>query len=425
MVAARICCLDLDTFFVSVERLLDPSLAGKPVVVGAAPGHRGVVTAASYEVRAFGVRSGMPISEAVRLAPHAIYLPTRHGTYSPYARRVREILERYTPIVQTASIDEFFLDFTGCESLYRQPSDADGDATIERTVRQMRERIQIEVGLPASAGIGSTRAIAKIASGVAKPAGVRMVRPGQEREFLTPLPVRKYPGIGPVTERRLKEAGIETLGDLVSLPRGRRRARFAELADAVRRQMSGTVISTLGRDRPAFLEHDPELDTVGSISNERTFSEDVGDTRSVERQLLALVERVCWRARRREIRARTVCLKLRYSDFHTITRSRTIPATNRDALVWRCILELYRAARDPAKRIRLVGVQLSNLLGPEQQLPLPLEPTERAPVGAALDVVRDRYGFDAIRLGSAGGASRWLEEDPDPPPRQGKSKART
>ena len=122
---SRICCLDLDTFFVSVERLLDPSLAGKPVVVGAAPGHRGVVTAASYEVRALGVRSGMPISEAFRRAPRAIFLPTRHGTYSPYALRVRTVLERYTPIVQTASIDEFFLDFVGCEGLYRAKVDVD------------------------------------------------------------------------------------------------------------------------------------------------------------------------------------------------------------------------------------------------------------------------------------------------------------
>jgi len=412
---ARICCLDLDTFFVSVERLLDPSLCGKPVVVGAAPGHRGVVTAASYEVRAFGVRSGMPISEAVRRAPHAIYLPTRHGLYSPYATRVREVLERYTPLVQTASIDEFFLDFRGCERLYWIAGDADGDATIERTVREMRERIQAEIGLPASAGIGATRAIAKIASGVAKPAGVKMVRPGEEEAFLSPLPVRKYPGIGPVMERRLLSASIETLGALVSLPPGPQRVRFRELADAVRRQMAGGVTSLLGRNRPAFLEHDPDGVTVGSISNERTFAEDVGDPRSVERQLLALVERVCWRARRREIRARTVTLKLRYADFQTITRSRTIPATNRDAAVWDCIQELYRAARTRRARIRLVGVQLSNLLSAERQLSLEFDAARRPPVGRALDAVRHRYGFDAIRLGRAGGASRWLEQEPGEP----------
>ena len=196
----RICCLDLDTFFVSVERLLDPALVGKPVVVGARPGQRGVVTACSYEVRAFGVKSGMAISEAVKLAPHAIFLPTRHGVYTPYAGRVREVLVRHTPSVQTASIDEFYLDFTGCERLYRAAGDGDGDATIERTVRAMCAQIRAEVGLPASAGIGVSRTIAKIASGAAKPAGVRMIRAGDERGFLSPLPVRKFPGIGPVTE---------------------------------------------------------------------------------------------------------------------------------------------------------------------------------------------------------------------------------
>ncbi|MBI2895307.1 MAG: DNA polymerase IV [Deltaproteobacteria bacterium] len=404
VIAARICCLDLDTFFVSVERLLDPSLCGKPVVVGAAPGHRGVVTAASYEVRALGVRSGMPISEAVRLAPDAIYLPTRHGEYSPHARRVRSILERYTPIVQTASIDEFFLDFHGCEALYREPADADGDATIERTIREMREAIQREVGLPASAGIGASRTIGKIASGVAKPAGVRMVRVGEEAAFLAPLPIRKFPGIGPVTEKRLRAQGVETLGQLVD-----RQARPGSLADMVRRQMNVQASDELGSSRPAFLEHDPEDVTVGSISNERTFREDVGDSRSVEQQLAALVERVCWRARRRRIRARTVTLKLRYSDFDTITRSRSIAATDVDAVVLDCVLGLYRAARTRSLPIRLVGVQLTNLEGADMQLRLPFEAARRPPVAGAVDAVRTRYGYDAIRFGLAGRRSSWLE----------------
>lgn len=209
--AARICCLDLDTFFVSVERLLDPSLVGRPVVVGGRKGARGVVTSASYEVRALGVRSGMPMAEAVRLAPNAEFVPTRHDTYGPYAARVKEVLERFCPVVRTASIDEFFLDFHGCEKLYARPGDADADATITRTVREMREAIQAEVGLPASAGIGATRAVAKMASGRAKPAGVWMVRAGEERAFAAGLPVRKFPGIGPVAEERLAARGITTL----------------------------------------------------------------------------------------------------------------------------------------------------------------------------------------------------------------------
>ncbi len=406
---ARICCVDLDTFFVSVERLLEPMLRGKPVVVGATPGMRGVVTCASYEVRALGVRSGMAIAEAVRLAPGAIYLPTRHGVYSTYAGQVRAVLERYTPIVQTASIDEFFLDFRGCENLYRSARDSEADAVIERTVREMRQQIQSEVGLPASAGIGATRAIGKIASGLAKPAGVRMVRVGEEAAFLSPLAVRKFPGIGPKTEGRLLARGIQTLGQLVAQPRSGAFARFAPLADAVHRQMWGETRSELGADRPAFLEHDPDGVTLGSISNERTFREDVGNRNMVERQLLALVERVCWRARRRQVRARTVTLKLRYSDFDTLTRSRTMHATNCDAAVFEGILELYRVARTRPLSIRLVGVQLSNLVGPERQLSLAFDPRERGSVGGAIDAVRSKFGFDFIRIGATGRGSGWLE----------------
>src|SRR5688572_8208952 len=190
--APRICCLDLDTFFVSVERLLDPALVGKPVVVGGSPGQRGVVTAASYEVRAFGVRSGMSLTRAAELAPHAIYLPTRHGVYEGYASRVRELARDYTPVAQVASIDEMFLDFSGCERLYHRPADASPDATIERVVRQLTDDIQARIGLPSSAGIGTSRSIAKVASGVAKPRGVRLVPAGQEAAFLAPLPVRKF-----------------------------------------------------------------------------------------------------------------------------------------------------------------------------------------------------------------------------------------
>src|SRR6478609_1382608 len=155
LAAPRLCCLDLDTFFVSVERLLNPALKGQPVVVGGMPGQRGVVTSCSYEVRALGVRSGMSLTQAAELAPNAVYLPTRHGLYGDYAERVRRIAEGYTPCSQVASIDEMFLDFSGCESLYRRTSDASPDATIERVVRGLTDEIQERVGLPSSAGIAT------------------------------------------------------------------------------------------------------------------------------------------------------------------------------------------------------------------------------------------------------------------------------
>ena len=403
---ARLCCLDLDTFFVSVERLLDPSLVGKPVVVGAV-GTRGVVTACSYEVRRAGVRSGMPISEARRLAPRAIYLAPRHDTYTPYAKQVRGILERFTPVVQTASIDEFFLDFAGCEGLYRQSDDLDDDATIERVAWQMREAVKAETGLPASCGLGATRSVAKMASGLAKPAGVRMVRRGTELATFRDTSVRKFPGIGPVAEARLAEAGVFTLGQLVELGPGRERARFRGLSERVQRAFSGGR-QKLGRDRPAFREFDPEGLTVGSISNERTFLADVGEDRRILDQLRTLCERVCWRARKRSIRARTVQLKLRYADFHTITRARTLHPTNIEAVVFSCVTGLYRKARTRELPIRLLGVQLSNLVGQDHQLALPFGGVKERPnVGAAIDAVRTRFGYDAIRFGSAKKSS-WI-----------------
>ena len=186
----RICCLDLDTFFVSVERVLDPSLEDKPVVVGGRPGTRGVVTAASYEVRARGVKSGMSLVEAGKLAPDAIYLPTRGDTYGDYAERVRAIARRFAPVVVVASIDEMFLDLSGCERLYGQPGDHGGDAAIERAVLALTGAIADELGLPASAGLATSLVMAKVASGLAKPRGVMLVPAGIERAVLAPLPVR-------------------------------------------------------------------------------------------------------------------------------------------------------------------------------------------------------------------------------------------
>jgi DNA polymerase-4 len=400
MIAPRVACLDLDTFFVSVERLLDPSLVGRPVIVGGVPGGRGVVCACSYEVRKFGVRSGQSIGEATRLAPpDTVWLPGQHGVYGPYAARVKEVAERFCPVVRTASIDEFYLDFHGCDRLYLRAGDADGDAAIERVAREMREAIQAEIGLPASVGLGVSRTVAKIASGLAKPAGVRMIRQGEELAVIGPLPVRKVPGIGPSAEARLVADGILTVNQLVSLPPGPLRARHGARSQGVWHALHPDAQAHLGEERPAFREHDPAGVTVGSISNERTFFEDLKDPDSVEAQLRALVERVCWRARKREARARTVALKLRTTDFHTITRSKTLRLpTSDEAPVREAVLGLYRAARD-GRPVRLVGVQLSNLVGRDPQIDLPFG--AQAPTPAkVIDELRARYGFDAVRLGA-------------------------
>ena len=400
---ARIACLDLDTFFVSVERLFDPSLVGKPVVVGAV-GNRGVVTSASYEVRPLGVRSGMSIVEARKLAPHAIYLPGRHDAYGPLAAKVKAVLERYTPVVQTASIDEFFLDFRGCEAYWRRACDTDEDATIVRVNREMREAVFAETGLPASIGVGATRSIAKMASGRAKPAGVCFVGGGAEPDFVADLPVRRFPGIGPVAEAALVAAGVFTLGQLAR-PTAATRGAFPGHVAAVAAAVFPTEARHLGRDRPAFQEHDPDGEARGTLSNERTFFDDLGDDAGVHAQLRALADRVAWRARKRGVKARTVHLKLRYRDFETLTRSSTGPPTDDPRVVLARCQALFDAARTRPLSIRLLGVGLSNLVGGGPQLRLPLG--GRPTMGSAVDAVRARFGFDAIRLGAtSSGAER-------------------
>jgi len=404
LAAPRICCLDLDTFFVSVERLLDPTLEGKPVVVGGKPGSRGVVTAASYEVRRLGVKSGMSLVEAGKRAPNAIYLPTRHEIYGTYAERVRELARRYAPVVRVASIDEMYLDLSGCERLYGADAasggggeDRSGDVAIEGAVLELTAAIFDEVGLPASAGVATSKVVAKVASALAKPRGVMLVPAGVERAVLAPLPVRAFPGIGPVGEAKLLAAGYRTLGEVAEASVADLSKIFGAWAASISRGVQGLGSGDLGRERPAFSEHDPEGETVGSISNERTFREDVTDLASIEAVLCGLCERVCWRARKRHVKARTVTLKLRYADFHTLTRSYTTAATSSELELYPIVKEMFEAARTRPLPIRLLGVQLSNL-GACEQLPL-FDRNER--VGAVVDRLRARFGFGAVSLATA------------------------
>jgi DNA polymerase-4 len=397
----RICCLDLDTFFVSVERVLDPTLEERPIVVGGQPGTRGVVTAASYEVRRLGVKSGMSLIEAGKRAPDAIYLPTRGDTYGDYAERVRDIARRYSPTVLVASIDEMFLDFSGCERLYGRAGDENADVAVERAVLALTGAIDSELGLPASAGLATSKVMAKVASSLAKPRGVMLVPAGVEAAVLAPLPVRSFPGIGPVAEGKLRAAGLETLGAIADAPLAALREIFGAWAPSIQKGVQGRGSGSLGRERPAFSEHDPEGETVGSISNERTFREDVRDPATIESVLCGLAERVCWRARKRRIKARTVTLKLRYADFHTLTRSRTLAPTSSELELYPILREMLAAARTRPLPVRLLGVQLSNL-GVFEQLSL-FDQHERA--GVVVDRIREKYGFSMVGLATQLGGS--------------------
>jgi DNA polymerase-4 len=391
---ARICCLDLDTFFVSVERHLDPSLEGKQVIIGGLPGERGVVTACSYEVRTLGVHSGMSLTAAAKLAPRAIYLRGRHGTYGEYSQRAWDVVARYAPDFRIASIDELYMDLRGCERMYRRPEDDDDDATMVRVVRAITAAIRAEVGLPASVGVAASKVVAKVASGLAKPAGVVLVPAGSELEVLSPLPVRKFPGIGPVAASKLGALGIATLGDLVGAARTPLRGVLGAWTEQIRAGICGMGSAELGRDRPAFREHDPRHEVVGSISNERTFREDVGDESCIESMLCSLCERVCWRARKRGVQARTVTLKLRYADFETLTRSHTMRPTDSEVEVYAAIKTLYGRARTRRTPIRLLGVALSKL-GLFEQLSL-FDGDQR--LHGAVDAIRERYGYDSVRI---------------------------
>jgi DNA polymerase-4 len=353
-----------------------------------------VVTAASYEVRRLGVVSGMSLVEAGRLAPDAVYLPTRGDTYGRYAERVREIARGYAPAVVIASIDEMFLDLSGCERLYGRAGDENGDVAIERAVLELTRAIADELGLPSSAGLATSRVMAKVASSLAKPRGVMLVPAGVERAVLAPLPVRALPGIGPVAEAKLHEAGLRTLGAVAEAPAAELEKIFGAWAASIARAAQGLGSGALGRERPAFAEHDPEGETAGSISNERTFREDRSDQASIESVLCGLCERVCWRARKRGIKARTVTLKLRYADFHTLTRSRTLSPTSSELELYPVVKDMLAAARTRSLPVRLLGIQLSNL-GMFQQLPLF---GDHEKVDAVVDEIRERYGFSMVTL---------------------------
>jgi DNA polymerase-4 len=402
MLAPRICCLDLDTFFVSVERILDPRLHGKPVIVGGHHGGRGVVTSASYEARAFGIRSGMSVRDASERAPaDAVFLPGHGELYGQYSARAREIVERFSPVVIAASIDEHYIDFRGCERLYRKPDDADDDATIERVVRELTATIARELSLPSSAGVATSKSMAKVASGLAKPAGVLFVRAGSEAAILAPLGVRKLPGIGPVAESRLHALGIRTLGELVDAPEAPLRKIFGAYTSGIRRTARGEGSDEVGRERPAFREHDPQGAVAGTISNERTFAETEAHTAAAI--LSGLSERVASRARRRGVVAGQITLKLRYTDFDTISRARSITPTNTEFEIHRVVLDLYQEARTRPLPIRLLGVQLARLRLERVQLTL-FDDGERR--GVAIDRVRDRYGYDAVHLATTLGGRR-------------------
>ena len=389
MAARTIFHVDMDAFFVSVEELYDPSLKGKPVVVGGRSHERGVVAAASYAVRKFGVHSAMPLRRAHRLCPQAIFIEGHPERYREYSHRVHAILERFSPKVEMASIDEAYLDMTGSERLLGPPLDAGN--RLHRAVAE-------ETKLACSIGIGTSRLVAKICSGLAKPRGMLWVSPGAEAAFLAPLDIRKIPGVGRVTEQSLRKRGIEKIGQLASLNEQDLKKHWGKLGLALGGKARGL-------DAGGWFEGEVgEDEDPKSISHETTFFEDTADRQQLEATLAKLSQMVGRRLREHGLYGRTVQIKLRYADFSTYTRARTLEeATQLDYIILDAAKKLFRENWKPSRPVRLLGVHVSGLDESEGQLDL-IENEQKEKWSRALravDQLRDRYGESALGLAAA------------------------
>lgn len=375
---------DLDAFYASVEVLRDPNLAGRPVLVGGT-GPRGVVAAASYEARRFGIHSAMPMARARRLCPEAVVLPPRFDAYGEASTAVMDILRSFTPLVEPLALDEAFLDLSGARRLF---------GTAVEVGTTIRARVRSETGLTASVGVGTTKLMAKLASEEAKPDGLLAVEPGTELAFLHPLPVRRLWGVGPKTLARLQRFGVSTVGDLAGLP-------LETLVGALG-QAAGAGLHALAWNRDER-RVEPDRETK-SIGQEETFPRDVHEVEPLRQEARRMAERVGGRLRDKGLAGRTVTIKVRYHDFRTITRSATVPEPVSASLdIARLALGLLERV-ELGGGVRLLGVSVRNLIAaPAHQEALPLgdtagdDPTTGSEdVQRAVDAVRARFGDDAV-----------------------------
>lgn len=382
--------VDMDAFYASVEERERPELVGRPVIVGGTPEGRGVVAAANYTVRKFGVHSAMPTATALRLCPQAVVLPVRMRYYATISRQIRDIFFRYTPLVEPLSLDEAFLDVTGSEGLFGK---------AEQIAHRIKEEIKSETSLVASVGVAQNKFLAKIASDLEKPDGLVIVAPERIQEFLEQLPVGRLWGVGRVTGGVFDRLGVHTIGQLRRLSLETLRQRFGSQGEHFWKLAHGIDDRAVVPDREAK-----------SISNETTFAADISDTETLRAWLLDLTEQVTQRLRRQKQQARTVHLKIRFADFRTITRSRTLPhPTDVTKDIWQTARKLLADAL-PANhlRVRLLGLGVSGLGGNRliQQTLFDEEESEgnakQRQLDTVTDAVRARFGGLAIGRGSGG-----------------------
>ena len=367
---------DLDAFYASVEVLDDPSLRGRPVIVGGGPNERGVVMAASYEARAFGVQSAMPLRTAGRRCPDGIFLPGRPDRYRELSEQVMAIFASYTPLVEPISLDEAFLDVSASTAVF-------GDG--ESIGRRIKDRVLAEVGLVVSVGVATNKLCAKVASDLRKPDALVIVPPGEEAAFLAPLPIRRLWGVGPKAQAALAEYGVTTIGQLAALPAGTLHRRFGQHGDDLGARARG-----IDRARVEPMQR-PK-----SIGHEHTFGHDTVEMSRLEATLLDVAESVASRLRRHDLAAGSVQLKLRYEGFETLTRQARLPRQTRESEpLYAAALELLRKTLVAGRGVRLIGLTAINLTE-AQQLTL-FDASERTDrLARSIDVVRERFGDDAI-----------------------------
>src|ERR1700704_492820 len=378
--------LDMDAFFVSVEELFDPSLKGKPVVVGGRPNERGVVSAASYAARKFGVHSAMPLRTAYKLCPHAIFVDGHPERYRECSEKAFKVLTSFSPQVEMASIDEAYLDMTGTARLHGPPLKA---------AHALHGRMQNKTLLNCSVGIGSSRLIAKVSSAQAKPNGVLWIVPGEESKFLAPLDVREIPGVGKVMESNLHALGIKKVGDLARLEDSELESRFGKWGLA----LAGKA---RGEDAGGWFDNEVGADTEAkSISHEHTYNEDTADPSQIESTLMRLSEMVGRRLREANFYARTIQLKLRYKDFTTLTRAHTLPSpTQLDTEIFEQVRTLFRKNWRKGVQVRLLGVHASSFTAEADQINL-LDGNRQQrwkDALAAADRLRDKFGESSVSL---------------------------
>ena len=372
--------VDMDAFYASVAELDNPEYKGKALVVGA--GTRGVVLSANYEARKFGIRAAMPVGRAKRMAPHAIFIAPEHHRYSEISERVMEIFQSYTPLVEPISLDEAFLDVTGSQKLF---------GSGREIATKIRAQVEKEEGITCSVGIAQSKFIAKLASQHCKPNGMLEIKPDRILEFLHPLPVRAIWGVGPKTAESLERLGLHTVADIAHTPRA---TLIRALGDA-----TGESLYELawGRDYRNVIPDEPEK----SIGNEETFSEDLDNPEEILREFLRMTEKATARLRERSLFAKTISIKIKFADFSSLTRAKTVPiAIDNTHDTYEIVKSLYLALNNEGARIRLVGVSLSNLQeGAPVQLELGARERGWREADSAIDRAKARFGRGSVRPG--------------------------